>query len=138
MNVVLNYCFAVVCYTAIDSWSKHQSNGLQVSLLFPSTHLLNEWVFPNPVSQSLYDSSMISALEIFHHHGKRKAFQKTSKNSWNLLFFIRAIILLIVWTRDQGTMWLPRYEMILHKLAISFTIHEYLSILWRLLCIWVL
>lgn len=64
------YCFkllslAVLCYTAVENRNKCQSNGPQASLVFLSTQLLNERVFPNPISQSPDDSSMNSALGIF-------------------------------------------------------------------------
>lgn len=104
------------------------------SFITLSEYTVTEWA---NISQSYISASQWQFYELCIgcvSSSGRKTCCERQKNSWNwFIFFIRAIMLLIAWTKDPGTMWLLRYEMTLHKLAISFRIHECISLLWGLL-----
>jgi hypothetical protein len=105
----------VVCCIAIVNWNKCKVIGFRLQLL-------NEWVFPNPIFQSHDDNTMNSAFDVFHHQGKRKACCEILKSSWNwLICFIRAIMLIIIWTKNPGTMWL--LDMKWHFINSNFISH---------------
>lgn len=100
-----------------DYWNKYESSRLCYSCQVHSRWM--SWM--SNYSPTLYLKVLMnSAVNILQHWDKEKACSEKLRSSWNWLIscVIKALMLLIVWVKDPGTMWQSRCEMTLHKLIL--------------------
>lgn len=99
-----------------DYWNKYGSSRLHYSCQVHSRWM--SWM--SNYSPPLYLKVLMnSAVNILPPWDKGKACsEKLRSFQWLISCVIKALMLLIVWVKDPGTMWQSRCEMTLHKLIL--------------------